>query len=233
VIAMLNADRAASGLRPLLVDTRIMMIAQVRADTMARENKMSHVAADGTSVFELIDRSKIEWYLAGEIIAWNNWPTLADSSAAANRGWMNSPDHHDIVESDQYNYIGVGLATRSDGGRFWSAVFLRGPDRTAPTAAPVAPALSSSSVYQGTTVTRAITWRWTGGDVWLATLTAGLRTFQVERRVDGGAWVLVRQTTGHSYADKVRKGHLTEIRVRGIDRNGNVGAWSKPTGVRF
>jgi uncharacterized protein YkwD len=233
MVAMVNADRAGAGLRPLRPDTRMMQIAQVRADTMARENRMSHVSKAGVSVFDLIRASKVTWYVAGENIAWTDWPALADSVRETNRGWMGSPSHRAIILSTQFNYIGIGLATRADGGRFWSAVFLRGPDRTAPRVTSLRPLLGSTVVFPSGTTNRRVTWRWTGGDVPLAALTAGLRTFQVQRRVDGRRWVLVAQTRSHSLANWVPRGHRTEVRVRGIDRRGNVGAWSAPVRVDF
>jgi uncharacterized protein YkwD len=231
MVAMLNADRAAAGLRPLRVDARMMRIAQVRANTMARENRLSHVSKAGISAFDLIEAGRIAWYLAGENIAWNNWPVLADSAKAVNRGWMGSRGHRENILSTRYNYFGIGLATRGDGGRFWAAVFLRGPDRTAPRVTGLPALLGPTAVFANGTTHQQVTWRWTGGDVPLATLTAGLRTFQVQRRVDGGRWVLVAQTRRRSLADWVQQGFHTEVRVRGIDRNGNVGGWSAPVGV--
>ena len=230
---MINRDRSDAGLRPLRLDPRMASIAQVRADTMAREDRMSHVSANGTSVFDLIDQRHITWYFAGEIIAWNNWPTLADSGAAANRGWMGSPQHHEIIVSTEYNYVGVALAVTPSGGRYWSVDFLRGPDRTAPEAKAMASTLGAAYNLANGAVRRRVTWRWTGGDVPLATLTAGLRKFQVERRVNDRPWVLVAQTSSHALTGWARRGHVTEIRVRGIDRAGNVGAWSAPIAVEF
>ena len=86
----------------------------------------------------------ITWYSAGEIIAWNNYPTLETSVAAANIQWLNSPGHKAIVVSTTYNYVGVGLAIDSaNGKKIWTAVYMKGPDRTgaraktaAPTSAP-------------------------------------------------------------------------------------------------
>ena len=43
---------------------------------------------------------------------------------------MGSPAHKAIVLSDDYNYVGFGLAIAGDGTRYWAGVYLRGPDRT-------------------------------------------------------------------------------------------------------
>ena len=47
------------------------------------------------------------------------------------RQWMNSPGHKAIVVSTSYNYVGVGLAIdASTGKKIWTAVYIKGPDRT-------------------------------------------------------------------------------------------------------
>ena len=227
----INQDRAGAGLRPLRLDARLVSIAQIRADTMAREDRLSHVSAAGVSVFDLIDQRHVAWYLAAEIIAWNNWPALADSAAAANRGWMGSSEHHQIIVSTEYNYVGIAMATTPSGGRYWSAVFLRGPDRTAPVVKMTVSTVGAALTLSNGTQRRQVTWRWTGGEVQLASLTSGLRTFQVERRVNGGRWVVVAATRSRSWTGWTTRGSLTQIRVRGIDRAGNVGAWSAPITV--
>ena len=63
--------------------------------------------------------------------------------------------------------------------------------------------------------------------------TAGFRDFDVEYRIDGGAWRLVRDNTtatGTSWTSR-QPGHTYWVRVRGRDRAGNSSAWSKPMGV--
>ena len=74
---------------------------------------------------------------------------------------------------------------------------------------------------------------WFGGDVLLASLTAGLRDFTVQRRVDGGTWSTVwSATTSTSRAVTLARGHLYEYRARARDRAGNYGLWSPPVGIR-
>jgi hypothetical protein len=79
---------------------------------------------------------------------------------------------------------------------------------------------------------RQVTWSWDGADRPLAALTAGLRSFDVQRRVDGGAWVFVRtSTTSQTWSSSVAVGHRVSVRVRARDRAGNVGSWSSPVSV--
>ena len=52
---------------------------------------------------------------------------------------MNSAEHAEIIRSTAFNYFGVGLGVTAGGDRYWTALFLRGPDRTAPWAKMLAP----------------------------------------------------------------------------------------------
>ena len=223
VLRLINADRAAAGLVPVRVDRRLMSIARARSVDMATKHYFSHQAPNGRDVFDAIVATGMTWYRAGEIIAWNNYPGYATSAAGANSGWLGSPPHRDIIVSGLFNYVGVGVALQaSTGKKYWTAVFLKGPDRTAAWAKQRAPRVTAGTRAGR----RTITLRWTGADVRLQVLTAGLRTFQVQRRVDGGSWRTVAWTRNTALRLSQSRGHRYGYRVRGIDRVGNRGSWS-------
>jgi uncharacterized protein YkwD len=225
MVSFLNADRAALGLVPVRVDARLMAIARARSTDMIANDYFSHTMPDGRKVFDLITASGITWYGAGEIIAWNNYP-MEFTASAGNRQWMNSPDHCAIVISADYNYVGVGLAVDgATGKKMWTAVYMKGPDRTGARASIARPSLGT-----GTSTTRRVSLSWSGSDVRLQVLTAGLRSFVLQRKVDGGAWrTISSRTTYRSLRLSVLKHHVTQFRVAAIDRAGNRGAWSTRT----
>jgi uncharacterized protein YkwD len=229
LVLMINADRAAAGLRPLRVDARLSAIASERSASMAAAGRLSHVQSDGRTMVDLIKANDITWYAAGETIGWNNYPSLRDSTSVVNRGWMNSVEHAAIIRSTAYNYLGVGLSLTARGTRYWTAIFLRGPDRTAPWAKMLAPTAGSNATLASRRRVILVTWSWTGDDRPLAALSSGLRSFEVQRRIDGGPWVSVwTSTTSRVWSSSVSVGHRVQIRVRARDRVGNVGAWSSP-----
>jgi uncharacterized protein YkwD len=224
MVSLLNAERAKAGLVAVRIDTRLMAIARARSTDMATKHYFSHKQPDGRSVFDLISAAKITWYGAGEIIAWNTWPTLGDSALAAKEGWMNSSGHRGIVLSSSYNYVGIGLAIdASDGRKLWTGVFMKGPDRTG---GYVKLAQSSNLEITATTQYRMVTVKWTGGDIRLVVLTAGLRHYQVQVRTDGGAWKWWSYGQTATYRSiRVWRGHEYDLRIRACDKAGNCGAW--------
>jgi len=224
MVHLLNADRTALGLVPVQVDTRLMAIARARSADMVAKDYFSHTQPDGRNVFDIITASRIAWYSAGEIIAWNNYP-IDSTTSTANSQWMGSPSHKAIVISPNFNYVGVGLAIDpSTGKKVWTAVYLKGPDRTGARAAQGQPI-----VRYATSGTRLVTLSWWGGDVRLQVLTAGFRTFVLQRKLDAGSWVTILYTTHRSVAYWMRIGHLNQFRVAASDKAGNRGSWSMVT----
>ena len=224
MVEALNADRKAVGLVPVRIDSRLMTIARARSVDMATKHYFSHTQPDGKNVFNLLTAKGITWYGAGEIIAWNNYPTLATSVAAANTGWMGSSGHHAVIVSTSYNYVGVGLALDSSTGKkLWTAVYMKGPDRTGALAKAATPTIAAGS----TSGTNRVSLTWSGADVKLQVLTSGFYAYRVERRVDGGAWTTVWSTTTlKSLSLNLPAGHSHEFRVAARDKAGNWGPWS-------
>jgi uncharacterized protein YkwD len=223
MVDALNADRTAVGLVPLRTDSRLMSIARARSVDMATKGYFSHTQPDGRDVFDLIDAAKITWYYAGEIIALNNYPTLETSIQRANSDWLASPNHKALIVSTDFNYMGVGLAVNTKGVKYWTAVFLKGPDRTGARATTAAPTIAAGA----TPTTKKVTVSWTGADVQLQVLTSGFHSYQVQRRVDGGAWTTVwSSTTVRSMTLQLATNHTYEFRVAARDKAGNWGAWS-------
>ena len=222
MVSTLNADRADRGLVAVRVDTRLMTIARARSDDMVAKGYFGHVQPDGRNVFDILTAQHVTWYNAGEIIAANNYP-LDSTVSAANRQWLGSPGHYAIITSADLNYVGVGLAIDpATGKKLWTAVFIKGPDRTSARATVYTPKVTSGPTAR----TRIAKVSWTGVDPRLQVLTSGLRSYAIQRRVDGGAWVTVLSSTTLRYMTfKLYLGHRYEFRILARDRAGNPGAW--------
>jgi Cysteine-rich secretory protein family len=223
MVSALNADRAAVGLVAVRTDPRLMAIARARSNDMVANAYFGHVQPDGRNVFDILTAQHVAWSNAGEIIAWNNYP-MDSSGSAANRQWVGSPGHYAIITSSDLNYVGVGLAIDpATGQKFWTGVFIKGPDRTAARVTAYTP-----KIQAGTTAgTRTMRWSWSGYDVRLQVLTSGLRSYAIQRRVDGGSWTTsISATTLKAANFTLRLGHRYEFRVIARDRAGNVGTWA-------
>lgn len=223
--SLVNTERTAQGLVALQLDPDVVAIARQRAETMAATDLLSHRNPDGSDVFDAIAAAGIPWFGAGEVLVWNSWATEADSTAQAVVAWLGSPPHRSILLSADFNYAGFGAAVSpTSGNRYYAGVILKRTDRTAPW------------TKAGTTSRRIIdaaraqvTVRWTGGDPRLQVLTAGLRDYEVHRRVVGGAWRSLGFRTGTSVTETLPRARTYEYRIRARDRAGNRGLWSLVT----
>ncbi len=220
-LGLTNQRRTDRGLVRLRLDTRLTELARERAKYMAETGEFNHVPSSGTDVFDMIEASNIGWFGAGEIIAWNTAGALDYSAEFAVQGWMESPSHKAIVISDDYNYVGFGLAVSpTTSKRYWAGVYLRGPDRTDSWAR-----FSSWHKVKVDAEEARVTVRYTGADTRLQVLTSGLRFFQVQRRLADGTWRDYGITTATSLTRTWTRGHTYVLRVRSLDRAGNWSAW--------
>jgi len=224
LVDLLNKDRTDRGLVPVRVDSRLMAIARARSVDMATKHYFSHEQPDGRNVFDILSAKKITWYNAGEIIAYNNYPGLELATANANSQWMNSPGHKAIVVSTEMNYVGVGIAVDSSTGKkLFTAVYIKGPDRTGARSTTNAPKVAAGS----SAATRRVTVSWTGADVKLQVLTSGFHSWQVQRRTDNGPWQIIWiSTTRASMTLDLAGGHAYQFRTAARDNKGNWGGWS-------
>jgi uncharacterized protein YkwD len=218
-LKLINGERAKQHLGAIRMDARIRVVAQARSKDMVDRHYFDHQDPDGKWPWDHLNDAHIAYYEAGEIIAWNMTSPIGAATDTAISQWMHSPGHRDQILSTQHNYAGVGVAM--DGVRsIWTVVFIQGPDRTDPKAD-----LTKAS---STTGSRAIHLTWSGSDPRLATLTAGLRSYDVVRRRPGGTWSTIRSdTTGTALTMRSSKGARYDFRVRARDAAGNVGVWSK------
>jgi uncharacterized protein YkwD len=221
MLKALNYERTRRGLVALRLDSRLAAIARDRSDYQARTGDADHTQGS-INVFDMIEDANIRWYAAGEIIAQNRYyPTITDSAKAAISGWLGSSTHRSIMLSKGYNYVGFGYAMNPDTKRrYWTGVFMKGPDRTRPWAK--FGTVSKKSVSGGYT---AVTIRWAGNDTRLQVLTSGFRYFQVQRRYPGGTWSSWPLTTSTYKTIRWKRGGTKEVRVRSRDQAGYWSPW--------
>ena len=217
VIGWLNRDRVAAGLAPYRSWGSLAAIATQRAGRMASSGVLSHAAAGG-DVGAALTAAGIGWSGFGEIIGESGYPWGTKAAANLYSMWKSSPIHHSIMFSARNNYVGPAFV-RDASGRTWaSIVFTESADHTAAVA-------SNGHVWRSG---RTVSYSWHGYDPRLQTHTAGLRGFDVEYRVDGGAWHLIRHSTLATALSLRHRPHhhWYAFRVRASDRRGNLSGWT-------
>ncbi|MGW7603414.1 CAP domain-containing protein [Streptomyces antimycoticus] len=118
VIALTNAERAAARLAPLAPDPRLTAAAQEHSDDMVARDFYSHTGPEGHQPWDRARAAGATHRGIGENIACGQ-----RSPAEVLRGWMNSPGHRANILKPDFTHIGVGQATGSRAGTYWTQVF--------------------------------------------------------------------------------------------------------------
>ncbi len=112
VVDRTNAERAAAGCGPLVVDERLTAAAQLHSEDMLAQGYFDHTSLDGRSPW---DRAKTQGYPNPGA------ENIAKGQATAEdvvRAWMDSPGHRANILNCDLREIGVGHADR-----VWTQLF--------------------------------------------------------------------------------------------------------------
>ncbi|MFH8788344.1 CAP domain-containing protein [Streptomyces roseoverticillatus] len=118
VTALTNAERAAAGLRPLAADHRLAAAAQAHSDDMVARDFYAHTSPEGSEPWDRARAAGAPHPGIGENIACGQ-----RGAAEVVQGWMNSPGHRANILKPDFAYIGVGYATGSRAGTYWTQLF--------------------------------------------------------------------------------------------------------------
>jgi uncharacterized protein YkwD len=119
IMAVINSERAARGLRELVWSESLAQAAQAHAEDCAGRNRGSHTGSDGASLSERLARAGYAPLSASE-----NWANARSPQHAFLMWWnepANGPHRRNILDAD-YTEIGIGVA-RGSWGLYFVADF--------------------------------------------------------------------------------------------------------------
>ena len=108
IVAGMNRERAARGLGPLTLETRLSLAAQDRVDDMLTKHYFDHVSPDGINPFEWVRKRGYKYDMIGENLALGY-----RSSQSVVTGWMNSPGHRKNVLKSGFDEVGIAFSDTS------------------------------------------------------------------------------------------------------------------------
>jgi uncharacterized protein YkwD len=107
MLELVNAERAAAGLRPVAPDPEMTEVARRHSVDMFARGYFSHVTPEGRSPFDRMNEGGVTYRTAGENLA------LAPTLTIAHTGLMNSPGHRANILRPEFGRLGIGIM---DGG---------------------------------------------------------------------------------------------------------------------
>jgi len=116
VVALVNEQRAANGLKPLTLSTELSNAARAKSQDMHDKKYFAHESPTYGSPFEMLTSFGISYRSAGENIAMGY-----STPEAVMNAWMNSSGHRANILNASYTKIGVGYVAD---GNYWTQEFI-------------------------------------------------------------------------------------------------------------
>lgn len=116
VIQLVNQERVENGLNELRPDQQLSKVARLKSADMLENNYFSHTSPTYGSPDTMIQEFDIQHqHTAANIARGQQTPHEVF------RGWMNSPDHRELILGD-FSHIGVGYV---EDGKYWTQMFIK------------------------------------------------------------------------------------------------------------
>jgi uncharacterized protein YkwD len=215
----INRIRVRNGRKALRLDRRTSQVARARSSDMAARRYFAHVEPDGDDARRLLHRRRIRASAVTENIGHTVGLTLRRGSSRMARWWYQSAPHRRQMLAGGINYVGIGIARR--GSRFtYTAIFTHARDKTRPRV------VLDEATWHPRGIGSEVVLDWHGVDPRLATGTAGIKRFDVERFTPHRGWTRVGGDPKRSKRSlRVFNTRDTRLRIRAVDKAGNVGPW--------
>jgi uncharacterized protein YkwD len=120
IVDLTNQQRAQNGLPALTVNTKLVQMADIHSQDMARLHHLEHTLS-GVAQPTLADRAKFvgySYWALGENVA-SGYPDASSVTA----GWMASSGHRANILNSSYTQIGVAIANDNTGVPYYTVVF--------------------------------------------------------------------------------------------------------------
>ncbi|HHX72468.1 MAG TPA: secretion protein [Clostridiales bacterium] len=116
VVVLVNKERAARGLAPLTLSSKLSDVARAKSEDMRKNKYFAHESPTYGSPFDMMKQFGISYRTAGENIAMGY-----RTPEAVVQGWMNSPGHRANILNKSFTTIGVGYVAD---GHYWTQMFI-------------------------------------------------------------------------------------------------------------
>ncbi|RYD54425.1 MAG: hypothetical protein EOP56_19235 [Sphingobacteriales bacterium] len=107
MLILVNEERVKHGLKPVLPDPEMRVVARKHSADMFARGYFSHNTPEGKNPFDRMRAGKVRFLTAGENLA------LARNLMMAHQGLMNSPGHRANILRPAFGRLGIGVL---DGG---------------------------------------------------------------------------------------------------------------------
>ena len=127
VLQLLNSDRAAHGLGPLSLSTRLGAVARAHSRDMARRHYFAHVTPEGRDPFARMAAAGITYQSAGENLGEATGYAPLQAVQVLNDQMMAEPPHQEnhraIILNGGLHQVGIGVVVTASGSTYLTEDF--------------------------------------------------------------------------------------------------------------
>lgn len=119
MVDMINQERLAAGLNPVIADLRLTAVGRTKANDMKENNYFSHTSPTYGSPWDMMQMAGLTVRWAGENISGNK------SVTASMAALMQSPGHRANILDPRFTHVGVGITYDTAYGNLYVQEFLQ------------------------------------------------------------------------------------------------------------
>lgn len=119
VLRLVNQERAKQGLKALTLDTKLLSLAEMKAQDMADKGYFDHTSPTYGTPFEMLQKYGVRYRSAGENIAAGQ-----KTAQEVMQSWMNSSGHRANILNAGYTKIGIGYKSGGKYRTYWTQLFI-------------------------------------------------------------------------------------------------------------
>lgn len=118
MVNLVNQERQSQGIRPLGVNPTLVQLARQKSQDMVNLNYFGHTSPTYGSPFDMMRKAGVAFTTGGENIAG------AATTESAHQSLMNSPGHRANILNPAFTQIGIGIASGSPYGLYFTQMFI-------------------------------------------------------------------------------------------------------------
>jgi len=119
IFAKINEVRKEKGLNELKYDETLSGLSWAYGDDMVKRGYFGHINPEGEDIGARLERARMAYSIAGEILAENK------SAEGAIKAWIASPSHYETIMHDGYEKMGIGIVEADNGYNMYVVIFFR------------------------------------------------------------------------------------------------------------
>lgn len=118
-LELINEYRVKNSLKKLISVSSLQKMSKLKADDLSKNKYFSHYSKNLGTPFEMLEKNKIDYKIAGENLARSGNPEEVVQA------WINSTTHRQNILEEEYEYTGISVIEDETYGKIYVQIFAK------------------------------------------------------------------------------------------------------------